>query len=262
MNILALILKTLIFLSSCGHLSTVMSVNNEEPRMRIEKLAVMTNPEADLVHDIGYRQFDWHSGPAVIISLDSTMEAMGVRFELPLISGEKLQSTLDVRAGTNFLRFEGLVQESKLVGTLVAQVDGEAVEIVLPEAVKQYQVSGVVKDIDGSPIAGAWVVVLDPVFYNIAVTDELGRYTMKLPSGEYDSIAAFDRRYPRERIEDYYWNFTADRHKNLDFQIGTIEAFRLTAGVSRQNRMLSGTFIAYSTDKIREFLDRERPTDR
>lgn len=229
--------------------------------MRIEKLIFMTNPEARLVHDIGYRQFDWHSGPSVIISLNSEVDANDVYIELPLINGEKLESTLDLKAGTNWLRLEGLVQKNELQGSLVAYVKGEKLNITLPEAVKQYQVSGVVHDIDGYPVVGAWVVVLDPIFYHIAITDEQGHYSMLLPLGEYDSIAAFDHRYPRERLEDYYWNVTVDKDKTLDFRIGSIEAFRLTAGVSRQNRILSGTFIAYSTDKIREYLDREKPTD-
>jgi hypothetical protein len=260
MKILCLMLHMLL-LSSCGHLINKDDGDIKELGMRIETLALMTNPKDSLVHDIIYRQFDWHSGPSVIVIFDSVKEAKDVLFELPLSNGNKLHDTIDLRVGQNVLRFDELVQESDLLGVLVTYIAGEAVEIALPKSLSQFEVSGVVNDLDGSPVEGAWVVVLDPIFYNIATTDKLGRYTMLLPAGEYDSIAAFDSRYPKDRLEDYYWNFTADQSKTIDFRLGTIEAFRLTVGVSRQNKILSGTFIAYSTDKINQFLEREKPTD-
>lgn len=234
--------------------------SNQGNSLKVLSLSILDNPPSKLHHVLPYRTFDWSSEPRLILEIESPTDIKKSVFRLSY-SEKHIEITSPLRSGTNFVTFDGHFDPKQLPTSIEVTADNQSLALKLPKPTENLLLKGTVSDMNGGPVAGAWIVVLDPVFYNIGITNTNGYYEMKLPKGRYDSIAAFDKRYPTERLEDYYWNLELDKNKLLDFQIGNAEIFRLTAGALRQNKILSGTFIAYTSEKIREFLERDKPTD-
>lgn len=229
--------------------------------MKISSVAILNNPSARLVHILPYRKLDWSSGPRIVLKIESDYATQGAVFKIEAIKGKYLEVRQDLNEGVNYLNFDGCFEEESVPEKLEVMSKEFNGQLLLPIPLKEFQLSGRVLDMNGDPVSGAWVVILDSVFYNIAISDSEGAYAMRLPAGAYDSIAAFDSRYPAERLEDYYWNLTLDNDKKVDFRIGNAEVFRLMVSGMRQNKILSGSFIAYASEMIRAFLEKEKPAD-
>lgn len=102
-------------------------------------------------------------------------------------------------------------------------------------------VSGRVTDFDGNPIDSVTVGWLNPAFSGqyYATTDADGRYCARIPKGRYAYAGGINMaEYPNagstlpdaeQRLENWHWNFIADRDTTFDFRYHRLEVYGVNA---------------------------------
>lgn len=230
--------------------------------IKVENIYLLNNPKTSLKHTLPYRTFDWPSDPAVVVRFNSEIADDQSVLKIHLTNGESYKQEFQIKKGFNEVNIPIAFKKDIEIGNaLDLQISSKTISIPLPKPVPNFKLRGVVTDLSGEPIQGAWVVVLDSSFFQIATTDERGAYSLSLPTGHYDSIAAFDSRYPTSRVEDYFWNLTLKADRELDFKISNVEVFRLTATAMRQDKVIVGTFITWSSSLLKACLEKHKPKD-
>lgn len=102
-------------------------------------------------------------------------------------------------------------------------------------------ISGRVTDFDGNPIDSVTVSWLNPGFSGqyYATTDADGRYCARIPKGRYAYAGGINMtEYPNagstlpeaeQRLENWHWNYIADRDTTFDFRYHRLEVYGVNA---------------------------------
>ncbi len=112
---------------------------------------------------------------------------------------------------------------------------------------KYYTFSGQISDFDGNPFPA--VVMLyrygfdEPPFIMGTWSNRDGKYSFRVPAGNYNVMYADDNTYGISSLECWGWNIIADRDETIDLKIGNGEVYSLN--VSANNGGMRTLFLTF-----------------
>lgn len=130
--------------------------------------------------------------------------------------------------------------------------DGEGIRRRVP--FHFHRVHGRVTDFSGDPPPVASFVVLEAdqnEFVAGVETDSLGRYEMLVPAREYHTAIALNENFGDTTLERWAHHLTVEGDTRIDFRIGEVEVYRLTAAVTAESTVIAD----FSLFTIHHFLD-------
>lgn len=118
-----------------------------------------------------------------------------------------------------------------------------------------HRLHGRVTDFAGDPRPARSFVVIESdqnAFVAGAETDSLGRYEMTVPARDYHTAFALDEGFGDTSLERYAHALTVEGDVELDFRIGEVEIYRLTAAATAEATVIAD----FSVFTIHHFVDR------
>lgn len=221
---------------------------------------LLNNPSSHLYHQLPYRTFDWKSNPSIELSVRSAHSALNdqvISIRIFNKSNDQIYNSIDtIKSVSNTISLTKDLEEVLIDPDYfeVALMKDGAVLLTKNIPISLVKFYGNVTDFEGNPIQNAWIITLGHPF-QIVTNDENGYFEMYLPKGNYNCIAAMTNKYPAEELENYIWNLPLHDDFQYDFKIGKAEVFRLMADAMPQNRVISGSFVAWSCSGIKKWMD-------
>jgi hypothetical protein len=249
------------FILPAGLLRPVQAEKTTEDPVKLQ--AYIYNQDLDVtLNTRDGRSFPIKIHPKAVLQLEPA----------PTVAGKTVDIELSVFDRENNKLFEGRWDKvpvkpnsfsvdfkfpQKLASATYAVVNLILDKLVVKKTVEllSHRVSGQVTDFSGNPSRVKAYVIFEADFNNFVagtVCDQKGHYEMILPARRYHTVWAVDENYGNSTLERYAHNVEIENDTEMDFRIGQIELYRLSATVTAERTIVAD----FSIFSVHHFIDK------